>query len=1003
MSLSATARSAEPAAIPLGSNPPIWHSTSTGLWSAFVIVFAFLSASFPVRHIDVLGHLAAGRDVLAGRLAELGPNWLFDIGLYLVHSVVGEFGTVFVKAVGVGAVGWLLLRTAGGGGRLVAVGCVSLAVVCVGVRANVRPETASYLVLAGLLWLLSKPARLNPVALGVLFLLWANVDRGIVTGFVVLTIVLVGRWLDGTDRDLRRLGLLLSVAAVCGVLNPTVTTVFRGEFALPRELQAVVNLFKEKAADTSFPWSWRYVERAFGTPAILAYYPLLLGGLLSFVLNRRGFRWERLLPWALTAGLSAVSDRGMPTFAIVSGPILARNLSEFFATGRTVTTPRWVSAAAALTAAMFLVALWPGWLLTTPYEPRRWAFDLPRSPAAAAHLVRDQRANGTWPADGKTAHLSEESRRAFRWYVPDDDGVFDPEILRTIADMPTSNQSPGPKLTAKGYTRLVVYSPEAAVAPVAVLVADASPSRWELVQLTGNVAVFAPPGSGDAIDLTTIHHERDGRSDVPRTPPPTPPTDWLTTVANMFTTPSGYQSVHRDEAELLLAVAEASRLWVPDRTLAAWQFEQAAGLVAAAAGFDNALTSATSTALRLTYIQPPDVANGKLLAITDTVNAHFQAAPFAADEFLTGTVYEAVRAARRAVAENPTDHRGHLLLGTAYYLLMEHSRERAWSPPVFRKLSELRQAQATAALVRAVELSPTPLPQAHRLLNRLYTRMRYLDLAVQSLRVVKEMAVRRGDAAAAAAVQKELDPVEKLLAARTKQFEADAAKQRVGDRADAAVALGLHGLALKTLRESDVSAFGAAGAKLQLDLMVRTGRAAEVIDWTADELKAAVGPNSYHWFRGQAMAAVGDYDGADRELAAIVGGIGGATPDPGYLAETVGNAIGRDLLSEAPVAGGMPDAVRQTFASAELYVTLESLLARLKNLSEVNILRAVLALEVGDRDRGRELLKAALFFSPELTGPAQLPTRVIAQGMLDRLEFQVAEVERRKVATGGRR
>ena len=57
---------------------------------------------------------------------------------------------------------------------------------------------------------------------------------------------------------------------------------------------------------------------------------------------------------------------------------------------------------------------------------------------------------------------------------------------------------------------------------------------------------------------------------------------------------------------------------------------------------------------------------------------------------------------------------------------------------------------------------------------------------------------------------------------------------------------------------------------------------------------------------------------------------------------------------------------------------------RLKNLSEVSLLRAVLALEVGDVPAARRLAETALFFSPVRPDGRALPLRVVGQSLLDR-------------------
>ena len=56
------------------------------------------------------------------------------------------------------------------------------------------------------------------------------------------------------------------------------------------------------------------------------------------------------------------------------------------------------------------------------------------------------------------------------------------------------------------------------------------------------------------------------------------------------------------------------------------------------------------------------------------------------------------------------------------------------------------------------------------------------------------------------------------------------------------------------LAKSDISAFGANGLSLELELFLRTGRARETRDWTSPEQQAALGAN-YNWLRARALAA----------------------------------------------------------------------------------------------------------------------------------------------------
>jgi hypothetical protein len=199
--------------------------------------------------------------------------------------------------------------------------------------------------------------------------------------------------------------------------------------------------------------------------------------------------------------------------------------------------------------------------------------------------------------------------------------------------------------------------------------------------------------------------------------------------------------------------------------------------------------------------------------------------------------------------------------------------------------------------------------------------------------------------------------------------------------------LNLNRQALDLLLAADYSEFsGTGGQRLELELLVRTGQPGKVLEFSDPEQQAAVGPQSYHWYRSLALAARGDYAEVDEELAAIAGGVKVTTPDPLFLAQTVAYVIGKNVLAEAPSGAGLADAVRHTLARAEAIAEMDEIQARLKNLAEVSVLRGVMAAEVGDLDRAREQFRAAISFSPELKAGGGEPAGLVAQDMLTRLE-----------------
>ena len=119
----------------------------------------------------------------------------------------------------------------------------------------------------------------------------------------------------------------------------------------------------------------------------MAYFPLVLIGLASFVLTTARFRWGRAAPWSGFFILSVAHARAIPFFAVVGGPIAALNFQEY-AAHRFGTMPaaigwlkEWSLLGRGLSVlAAFGLALlaWPGWLFALPWEGRPQAAEARR-------------------------------------------------------------------------------------------------------------------------------------------------------------------------------------------------------------------------------------------------------------------------------------------------------------------------------------------------------------------------------------------------------------------------------------------------------------------------------------------------------------------------------------------------------------------------------------------------------------------------------------------------
>ena len=140
-----------------------------------VLLFAFLTALFPVYHSDFFLHAAAGRLLAHGQysfgadpfafttagVAWINHSWLYDLLIYLVYQSSAAGGTILIvlKALMIAALAEMMLRTARppGRGLWVPAACVGLAVLAISPRLLLEPVCVSYFFLGLTCWLLGLP------------------------------------------------------------------------------------------------------------------------------------------------------------------------------------------------------------------------------------------------------------------------------------------------------------------------------------------------------------------------------------------------------------------------------------------------------------------------------------------------------------------------------------------------------------------------------------------------------------------------------------------------------------------------------------------------------------------------------------------------------------------------------------------------------------------------------------------------------------------------------
>jgi tetratricopeptide (TPR) repeat protein len=759
------------------------------------------------------------------------------------------------------------------------------------------------------------------------------------------------------------------LAAAC-LLNPSHVHAF----AWPPELSA--SAFSFTAGGARSPFQAAYFAHFGPTPAVLAYFPLLALGLLSFLSLRQRLPWGRLLPWLGLGLLSAFQAKAIPLFAVVAGPVLARNIQDGF--GQRTEAFRSGRGLALLGAVVLAICAWPGWLQAPPFEPRRWSVEPDPSLEAGATAVRQWHQDRKVGPEARGLHLSAESLHAFAWFCPQDRGVFDEELAGAIrGDREMAPDRWAERMRALGVDHIIVYDadPDRRFVTSGRLLSD--PESLPLLALEGHLAVFGwrdPDGAEQfrgrefGADRRAFH-----RGDVQRAPKSPGGADgrrWW----EAFWKPVP-RSLDHEAAPMLLMYAEALRHSAPPRHMAAWNLSRSAACVGAAAGWSGP-GGLYDAAMRLTRLQPqlPGPGNPvEALPVPDRLALQEQREfTVGRDDAPPALLYLAVRAARRAVAADPDDAKAYLALGESYLRLMLSTRERAWARDL-PELAQLRRAQASAALNRAVVLKPD-LAQAHLSLVGLYREMGYLDLTLQHLRTYLQLARIDGPPPGAdpekyQAQEQVFEDEIKALARQVEDAENTLAAAAPGtalkERAQAALRKGLAGRARDMLLASDISEFGPEGMTLELQLQLGTGHAREVWDWTGPEQEHQLGPEAvpaYHWIRARALAASGEYELARQECeelarAVLVRGPGEAPTRPRELLALMAT---QTVLAGQPGGRvwGLPapfDVLRTDFGRHKT-----ALARMLRQEADAHVLRGLLALEEGDVEEAAVAFRTAL-------------------------------------------
>jgi hypothetical protein len=453
-----------------------------GLLVLVVLLFAFLTALFPVYNGDFFLHAATGRLIAHGQYqigvdpfafttqgaVWINHHWLYDLIVYLLYSSSTAGGTILIvlKALMIAALAEVMLRTAREPGRSlwIPAACVGLAVLTLGPRLFLQPVCVSLFFLGLTLWLLHLPRQLRARTdanappqrpflpywlIPPLCLLWVNFDEWFLLGPATVALYLLGETLQdwfgpanakadaAAPGERRALLLVLLASIVVCLVNPH----HFHALALPQEL-GVTEAADALRHDPQFralfvsPFEGSYFYPFTGLNAAgLAYYPLTLLGVISFASAQwvGCWRWGRALLWAAFFALSMWYARAIPFFAVVAGPIASLNFLDFaskrFSSAK---APRgtWALGGRLLTLLVGLILLalsWPGWLQALPWEGRRVGWNVVPNPALkqTAEQITNWQKNDLIEPGAHWFNTAPDVLYYLAWYCPGERAFID--------------------------------------------------------------------------------------------------------------------------------------------------------------------------------------------------------------------------------------------------------------------------------------------------------------------------------------------------------------------------------------------------------------------------------------------------------------------------------------------------------------------------------------------------------------------------------------------------
>lgn len=958
----------------------------------------------------------------------------------------------------------------------------ALAMIVVGSAMPLRPIEVSYLFLAVTLWLLE--TRLSATSprsltswwpLPLLFALWANLDAWFLLGPLTVGLYLFGTLLSGGGRSgqVKSLAIVFLAGLGACLLNPHHVHIF----ALPplAAFTPEATILHDDPIFSRLRQSPFQIDslhfRTIPHLGLWLYFVLVVLGPVSFLFNGLAARSRedgaasacvrRLPVWLAFFALSAFDVSTLPFMAIVAAPLTALNFQEYQrrrqALRSAVLPPHRLRPLGGRVLTLLLlvvlgVAAWPGWLQGQLREPRGWEIETDVS------LVEGVRQAARWRREGRIAaretgfNFSPTAAHYAAWFAPEEKGFWDSRwrlfasgdyvtVRRALLGDRSVLDAARRILRTHHVTHLLLHDSDPAWTAGVFQRLLLAPAEWPILFLQGDtvMAGWRDPASGtgetpvggeelDRFADCRVDFDRRAFQPTPQErapaqgPAPQPQGfNWLS-----FVRPVACRQTHAgDEAALYLIWFESLRPVFQARQRAIWESSLATGVWACGTPslaslarqlLDGALLQSSQGGSR-----PPAE---RQVGPIDALSLHLvQSFRRTQDDGPPGLLLLAVRAARRAVRDDPHDGHAYRLLGDAYRQLARSTRERGWRRS-WPSQAHLRQLQTAVALHQALHLS-ADLLQTHAALYELYQDMKLLDLALQHLREVQQL-MRRQASASGGSPETEaqrirrtdqlVDALAQQVQERQNQFEHQAARLSVLNQAILALDLGLGRKALDILLASDVAAFGKRGTEIELNLLLTVGRLHEAREWLTPEFEVELGAESYHRLRILLAAANGDYEPADAELdqvttnlqrpVQVIFDLWKILPAPDFPApapEQPRNAqtvqvsprqavcleLAQFLLSASPPQRTPLDLLQSDLQRQQFLQHVQEFAAgNLLQQANSEVFRGMLTLEYGTVEDAKRFLHRALsiWLSAEETasgGSLDFPARPAAQDMLE--------------------